>query len=44
MNQKELLSQVEEKKIVPVVKLDRASDTKPLCEALCQGGLPVSNL
>ncbi len=44
MNQKELLLQVEEKKIVPVVKLDRASDTAPLCEALCQGGLPVAEI
>lgn len=44
MNQKELLLQVEEKKIVPVVKLDRAADTKPLCEALCEGGLPVAEI
>lgn len=44
MTQKDLLLQVEEKKIVPVVKLDRAADAKPLCEALCQGGLPVAEI
>lgn len=44
MNQKDLLLQVEEKKIVPVVKLDRASDAKPLCAALCEGGLPVAEI
>ena len=44
MNQTELLAQVEEKKIVPVVKLDRIEDTKPLCEALCAGGLPVAEI
>lgn len=44
MNQNELLSQVEEKKIVPVVKLDRVSDAVPLCKALCDGGLPVAEI
>ena len=29
---------------MPVVKLDRAEDAKPLCEALCQGGLPVAEI
>ncbi len=40
----DLLAQVAEKKIVPVVKLDRAADAKPLGEALCQGGLPVAEV
>ncbi len=40
----DLLTQVAEKKIVPVVKLDRAADAKPLGEALCQGGLPVAEV
>lgn len=44
MNQSELLAQVAEKKIVPVVKLDRVEDAKPLCEALCEGGLPVAEI
>ncbi len=44
MNQNELLAQVAEKKIVPVVKLDRVEDAKPLCEALCAGGLPVAEI
>lgn len=44
MTQNELLAQVAEKKIVPVVKLDRVEDAKPLCEALCAGGLPVAEI
>ena len=44
MSQNELLAQVAEKKIVPVVKLDRVEDAKPLCEALCAGGLPVAEI
>lgn len=39
-----MLVQVEEKKIVPVVKLDRVEDAKPLAEALCAGGLPVAEV
>lgn len=39
-----MLAQVEEKKIVPVVKLDRVDDAKPLAEALCAGGLPVAEV
>lgn len=31
-------------KIVPVVKLDSASDAKPMGEALCEGGLPVAEV
>lgn len=44
MKQAELFLQIEEKKIVPVVKLDRVSDAKPLGEALCEGGLPVAEI
>lgn len=44
MNYTNLLEQVEEKKIVPVVKLDRASDARVLGEALCAGGLPVAEV
>lgn len=44
MKQTELFSQIKEKKIVPVVKLDRTEDAKPLCEALCEGGLPVAEI
>mgnify|MGYP002511460142 CR=1 FL=1 len=44
MNQTELLNRIKEKKIVPVVKLDRTEDAKPLCEALCKGGLPVAEI
>lgn len=44
MNQRELLNRIKEKKIVPVAKLDRAEDAKPLCEALCEGGLPVAEI
>lgn len=44
MNYTSLLEQVEIKKIVPVVKLDRASDARPLGEALTEGGLPVAEV
>ncbi len=44
MNYTSLLEQVEAKKIVPVVKLDRASDASALGEALCAGGLPVAEV
>ncbi|MDF2655796.1 MAG: hypothetical protein K0R19_2270 [Bacillota bacterium] len=39
-----ILKEVELKKIVPVVKLDKASDALPLAEALCDGGLPVAEI
>ncbi len=44
MNQEELLLQVKKNKIVPVVKLDHAKDSIPLCQALCEGGLPVAEI
>ena len=31
-------------KLVPVIKLDRADDSEPLCGALCAGGLPVAEI
>ena len=40
----DILKEVESKKIVPVVKLDKAADAKPLAEALCTGGLPVAEI
>ena len=39
-----LISQIEEKKLVPVVKLDRVEDAVPLAQALCDGGLPVAEV
>lgn len=44
MELENLLLQVEKRKIVPVVKLDRVSDAIPLAEALCEGGLPVAEV
>ncbi len=44
MSETNLLTQIAEKKIVPVVKLDHVSDAKPLGEALCTGGLPVAEV
>lgn len=44
MNFDYILKEVELKKIVPVVKLDKATDAKPLAEALCAGGLPVAEI
>lgn len=40
----DVMKRVEELKLVPVVKLDRAEDAKPLAEALCKGGLPVAEV
>lgn len=40
----DVMQQVAERKIVPVVKLDRVEDAKPLGEALCEGGLPVAEI
>ncbi len=44
MSETNLFEQVAAKKIIPVVKLDRVSDAKPLGEALCKGGLPVAEV
>ena len=44
MSKTHLFEQVAAKKIIPVVKLDRVSDAKPLGEALCKGGLPVAEV
>lgn len=43
-NMSQLLDQIAQKKIVPVVKLDRVEDAKALGEALCEGGLPVAEV
>jgi len=44
MNQTCMIPALEEKRIVPVVKLDRTEDAKPLAEALIRGGLPVAEV
>lgn len=44
MNFDHILRDVESRKIVPVVKLDKATDARPLAEALCTGGLPVAEI
>lgn len=44
MNNINIFEQIAKLKIVPVVQLDRVSDAKALGEALCQGGLPVSEV
>lgn len=40
----EMLNKISELKIVPVVKLDRASDAANLAHALIAGGLPVAEV
>jgi len=40
----DVMQQVALRKVVPVVKLDRVEDAKPLAEALCEGGLPVAEV
>ena len=41
---KDILTQIAEKRIVPVVKLDRAEDADPLAAALMEGGLPAAEV
>ena len=38
------LSALEQYGIVPVVKLERSGDARPLAEALCAGGLPLAEV
>ena len=33
-----------EMRVVPVVKIDKAQDAKPLAQALCEGGLPCAEV
>lgn len=40
----ELLQQIEQHKIVPVIKLDSSENALPLAEALIRGGLPVAEI
>lgn len=40
----DVLKKVEEIGIVPVVKINRASDAVPLAKALCEGGLPCAEV
>lgn len=40
----ELLKQIEQHKIVPVIKLDSSENALPLAEALIHGGLPVAEI
>ena len=35
---------IKEKRIVPVVKIDRVEDALPLAKALIAGGLPVAEI
>lgn len=44
MNYDSILKEVELRKIVPVVKLNKAADAEPLAEALCAGGLPLAEI
>lgn len=40
----ELLKQIEQRKILPVIKLDSADNAAPLAEALLLGGLPAAEI
>ena len=40
----EILKQIEEIGIVPVVVLNDAKDAEPLAQALCDGGLPCAEV
>ncbi len=40
----DVLKKIEEIGIVPVVKINRASDAVPLAKALCEGGLPCAEV
>ena len=39
-----VLKQVGEMGIIPVIKIDRAEDALPLAEALCEGGMPCAEI
>ncbi|BDF04304.1 bifunctional 4-hydroxy-2-oxoglutarate aldolase/2-dehydro-3-deoxy-phosphogluconate aldolase [[Clostridium] hylemonae] len=39
-----IMEQIRHHRLVPVIKLDEASDAAPLAEALCEGGLPVAEI
>ncbi|WP_138264255.1 bifunctional 4-hydroxy-2-oxoglutarate aldolase/2-dehydro-3-deoxy-phosphogluconate aldolase [[Clostridium] hylemonae] len=39
-----IMEQIRHHRLVPVIKLDEASDAPPLAEALCEGGLPVAEI
>lgn len=41
---KNVLEQIEQLGLVPVVKIDRAEDAVPLAKALCEGGLPCAEV
>lgn len=40
----DVMKMVEEKRVVPVVKLDRVEDAAPLAEALIKGNLPIAEV
>ena len=40
----DIMKQFHDLGIIPVVKIDRASDAVPLAKALCDGGLPVAEV
>lgn len=40
----EILKQISDYGIVPVIKFDRVEDALPLAKALCDGGLPVAEI
>lgn len=39
-----ILEQIRQHRLVPVIKLDASSKAAPLAEALCEGGLPVAEV
>lgn len=39
-----ILERIEQYRLMPVIKLDRAQDAVPLAEALCAGGLPAAEV
>ena len=44
MNQTKMLQALEERKLVPVVKLDRVEDANLMAEALCKGDFRLRRL
>ena len=40
----DILKQIAELKVMPVIKLDRSEDASPLAEALCAGNLPAAEI
>ena len=40
----DVIAEMERHKLMPVLRIDRKSDVRPLMRALCEGGLPAAEV